>query len=274
MKVGCKLMNNSEINTYKWETTELRSFQETMEVLLELQVHHWVSRGHSKLICSLFPLIDRTPREKLNRSEKIDLERSSIELFRSIAKNFASPEEKLNTKTDITTLMVLQHYGVPTRLLDWTHSPYIAAYFASSKDVSEDGEIWSFDEHQYEIMGDAQWKKYPETIVDGKFDKRMTTAFSKDYQGDWLLCQFNYIGFPRYDAQQALFSFTSQFNQDHAQSIKKLLIDSKYFHRYIIKGGIKSKIKECPFNNYGIWRGMLYPDTAGAAGTVRELFPQ
>jgi hypothetical protein len=44
-------------------------------------------------------------------------------------------------------LCLMQHYGLPTRLLDWTESPLVAAHFAlagSNNDV-EDAVIWTLD---------------------------------------------------------------------------------------------------------------------------------
>ncbi|MDX2221681.1 MAG: FRG domain-containing protein [Rhodospirillaceae bacterium] len=39
-------------------------------------------------------------------------------------------------------LFVMRHYGVPTRLLDWSESPLVALFFAATFEPNRDGAVW------------------------------------------------------------------------------------------------------------------------------------
>ena len=49
----------------------------------------------------------------------------------------------------LSLLALAQHYQIPTRLLDWTRHPYVAAYFAASSALASDHDdrlaVWAFD---------------------------------------------------------------------------------------------------------------------------------
>lgn len=175
---------------------------------------------------------------------------------------------------DIVALMVMRHYGVPTRLLDWSQSPFVAAFFACGEKPGEakDGEIWAFSYDKYIFEGNKQWERMPETKRDGKWEARFT-AFTADEPPDWFACGF-YIGFPRQTAQDGLYSITSRFERRHDEAIARLLGDPTFYHLYLIPASLKPTLRKRLRESHGIWEGSLFPDSAGAAETVkRHIFP-
>jgi hypothetical protein len=260
-----------------WSTTVLDVEETALSALIDLQGRRWLSRGQSKCRDGLIASIDRDALSALPRPAKLRCERESIDSFRSTARYFASAGEQASVSDDVVALMVLRHYGVPTRLLDWSASPHVAAYFAVSGHDESDGELWSFDEPEYEAKGKAQWRKWPETTTDGSGDDDKfaagVTAFMVDEPPDWIITAFYGAGFPRQNAQRGAYTMTARFGVDHAVSLKDLLGDESRHARYVIKAHLKPRLRAALREQYGIWRGALFPDTAGAAETAAAAFP-
>ena len=256
-----------------WNTTPLITESDVLQKLTDLRGRQWLCRGQSKCYDSLVPSIDRKPRQQLSRVEKLTLEGRSIDLFRSTARFFADPGEQAALVNDIVALMVLRHYGVPSRLLDWTSSPWVAAYFAVSNHDDKDGELWAFDLRTYEVRGHKQWQKWPETTInrDGEHFDANLTAFTYEEPPDWFVCHFYREGFHRQRAQQSAYSMTARFNRPHDAAIADLLLNSSTYHRYVIAGKLKPRLRELLREHHGIWRGSLFPDSAGAAETARRM---
>jgi FRG domain len=263
----------------KWDTTTLTKEDEVLRVLTRLQGDRWLCRGHSVLHGSLVPSIDRSPRQNLARSAKLRMERESIDLFRASAKAFAAPGEAAALVDNFIALAVLRHYCVPTRLLDWSGSPFVAAWFAVSSHDGDDAELWAFDEPSYEVTGKEQWRRHPETTTDGsgidtKFDANLT-AFMLDEPPDWIVALYYPPGFPRQNAQFGAYTVTARFGVDHVDTISQLFSgDRSRFRRYVVKASIKPALRHILRERHGLWRGALFPDSAGAAKTALSIFAE
>ena len=77
--------------------------------------------------------------------EAIRLEDVARQEFMSKAHLFIDLGNMDKVKTIPCWWALMQHHGALTRLLDWTASRYVAAYFATQQDGSvHDGAVWCF----------------------------------------------------------------------------------------------------------------------------------
>jgi hypothetical protein len=164
----------------KFPTRRIRSWAEFERIVRTHQYRKWVYRGQCdashELKSSLFRDLEEVEKitvaatrkkKTINREghEKIALRRfmDKAQLFLS---NIPSEEHHLEW------FAIMQHYGAPTRLLDFTFSAYVAAYFALESGIRNSAVYClkrtlfkQVDEEEYEDVD-----KIYENILDTEYD--------------------------------------------------------------------------------------------------------
>jgi hypothetical protein len=90
--------------------------------------NNFIYRGHANADWQLQSSLERVIGAKWSTNEVRRFEDYSLEIFK--AKFHLYDRENLTPDSKLAWLSIMQHYGVPTRLVDFTESPYVALYFA------------------------------------------------------------------------------------------------------------------------------------------------
>jgi hypothetical protein len=85
--------------------------------------------------------------------------------------------DDLPEKDELEWLALMQHHGAPTRLLDFTFSPYVAAFFALER-ATNDAAVWAINLPLLSTIHDRHKIRGVEVR---KADPRHTDAFEKYY---------------------------------------------------------------------------------------------
>ena len=131
------IMNDVSIKNgvvYNKETVDLNIFSDITRISsfnssLEREGQILVYRGHSNANYILQPSIMRNA----------NLEKNESSLYHELLIN--CPNDFINCNTHLEKLVHMQHYGLPTRLLDVTRNLLVAIYFACEKAFESYGEV-------------------------------------------------------------------------------------------------------------------------------------
>lgn len=116
---------------------EIRTIEDLLKYIYDLNPvsGDYCFRGQSDSSWEIIPKIHRIKPKKLKRYQTVILETFLLYLFDydKIKKTH------LYTNHAIEFLAMCQHYGVPTRLLDWSNDILTSLYFACENDFEKDG---------------------------------------------------------------------------------------------------------------------------------------
>ena len=132
----------------------------------------WIFRGECRNYGGLTTSLERAAKGVgITGEKRRDLEERLIHEFRRRLHHYSVHVPHPLDYLEILALM--QHYGAPTRLLDWTYSPYVAAYFAMENAKKEDGRCVIHAVECFKcIWGEVQ-KTFTSTEIDNVFDDQL-----------------------------------------------------------------------------------------------------
>jgi len=121
----------------------LKSWDEFLKSITDTQYSNWAFRGHRKEQWPLNSALSRYFRSfRIDRRAWAQQERRIVRIFKRKAHQFLAQPPAPND--DFQWLALMQHHGAPTRLLDFTWSPYVAAFFALER-ATGDAAVWALN---------------------------------------------------------------------------------------------------------------------------------
>lgn len=118
----------------KIKTIEIKEFKDIFQLITEQPIDTETNRNRSPYFYRGLPNVSYHLQTSLQRNcgeKRADLEKC---LLRNFAKYAMETEHGARIATNDWTKMIIgQHHGLPTRLMDWSYSPLVALHFALSE---------------------------------------------------------------------------------------------------------------------------------------------
>jgi len=271
------------VNNYSWEDTEVNSWDELTQALNHEPIFpprdgagghkrsDFVFRGMANKNWHLMTSLERlgTPPDLI--------EKPALRSFGKYA-----PRGTFAINSEWERLAVAQHNGLPTRCLDWTISPLVAAHFATAEQDyrKEDGVIWCVNitmmrdnflpPEMHEILHNEKTWLYDVRILENNY--LSLDAFDqtdKDYKDILIFFEPPSID-ARIHNQYGVLSIMNGPAKSHHEYFYERSAPN-LVRRIIIKSDAKQEIRDYLDQN-NITERMLFPGLPGLCDWLRRHY--
>jgi len=252
------------------EVITLKSWDEYDKAVSRKHYRKWIYRGQLdsswKLESSLHrafeeaQAIHKAFAKTEKRMNRLEHERVMIDRFMCNAHIYLSSLPKEADR--LSWLSLMQHHGAPTRLLDFTFSPYIALFFALEAGQGS-AAVYCVNHHAIkndddEYFGKNRLEVYSRVLEDeNASDDPFLFSFEPTFSNHRLL------------SQQGLFVATNTLKYSHEETVKDYQIGNPDMVKYIIPKKLRySGLKK--LNQMNINAANIYPGLDGFCKTMRR----
>jgi hypothetical protein len=246
---------------------------------------HMLFRGQPEDFKNLEPSLTRATKngiQPVNHQAVVLLETNLIDGFRTHYSQLPrlSDEQsghELDCNTTLEVLSLMQHYEVPTRLLDWSQCVWTATFFACASSPQNDGELWFFNESILDLTPSEMTTEQVRQVVNESIGNA-----PPEYHQKWgmpYLALVEPIKSSRLTAQKGKLTACVNAQSDHAGLLWRLATKkcgSEYtdqlFGRHVIRADRKRDILKYLEKHKGISAKTLFPDIVGLQRYLRWEF--
>jgi hypothetical protein len=174
---------------------------------------------------------------------------------------------------DMRCLSVMQHYEIPTRLLDWTGDFWIALYFACSGGPNDNAELWYYNRRIFAMQRETKVELIPlmDRTANPPDEPFMLGAAIP------MIAELDPQISPRMRSQFAHHTVSTDVFSDHVDLLRKLSAEIPLerlpgFGRILIDSSCKPKALQFLTDSLNINAGTIFPDVVGLGRFLRWQF--
>ena len=251
--------------------TRVNSWIELQEAVFAESWRPRIQRFRSTFVFRGVPRVSHTLDTSLQTGGFVTHEKHLLTSFRKYAAERAVHGDLL-----WNWLSLAKHHGLPTRLLDWTYSPYVSMHFATEnfREFDDDGAIWCVDYQKTNEMLPPPLREILNSENANIFTTEMlnrvaTTLDAYDSLGGDFVAFFEP---PSLDArivnQFALFSLPSSARISLEELLKQR---QSTYRRIIIPAGLKWEVRD-KLDQANITERVLFPGLDGLSQWLKRYF--